>query len=328
MSGYERSRPNECLPIGQVNAHLGDELMVRVGVPHKSGSLAFHAFNQDYPAMVSASAFWNASKGEFTVPEASDLYECDWALDSAGFTAVKSWQQKGTQRGMAGIFPWTAAQYVEAASMLNPAWWSQPDLCVEREILRHPQDLAFRLNATATLLESTMRLVYEWQNELARSCNTAVVANLVRPPVPIIQGWDKQDYRYSLDLMMQVWERWMPWVSAPKLIGLGSVCRRTTSHPEHGLYSILSSLDGNLPAGAKLHLFGVKGTSLGEVKKLPWVASTDSMAFDVSARIAAHKERRSNTMAHRKSEMTRWMASAAKRASTQVGGQRELSLFA
>ncbi len=62
MSGYERSRPNECLPMGQVNAQLGDELMVRVGVPHKSGSLAFHAFNQDYPVMVSASAFWNASR--------------------------------------------------------------------------------------------------------------------------------------------------------------------------------------------------------------------------------------------------------------------------
>ena len=115
---------HENMPQGQVNAYLADGLQMRVGVPHRGGKLAFHAFNEGFSAMVSASAFWNPAKSVFVIPEASDLYEIDWALDSAGFTAVKGWQAKGTQPGMAGIYPWSLAAYVEAASLLRPSWWS------------------------------------------------------------------------------------------------------------------------------------------------------------------------------------------------------------
>lgn len=319
--------PHQNLPMNQVNAHTeNNDLAMRVGVPHKGGKLAFHAFNEGYKVMVSASAFWSADKREFVVPQASDLYETDFALDSAGFTAVLGWQAKGDQAGMARIFPWSYAQYIELAGLLCPSWWSQPDLCMESAVIRSPEDIDYRLRATATLLEGTLQILYEWQNELAKTCSSATVQNMLKPPVPILQGWTKDHYLYSLDLMLQVWERWQPWLGAPKLIGLGSVCRRTTHHPEHGLYAILSSLDGHLPAGSRLHLFGVKGTCLSEVKKLPWVASVDSMAWDYSARIAARKEKRSNTMEHRSKEMSRWMASAAKRVLPQA--QRELSLYA
>lgn len=122
------------LPTGQLNAVLDDELVMRVGIPHRGGKLAFHAFNEGFPVMVSANAFWDAEKGCFRVPEATDLSELDVALDSAGFTAMKLWKAKGQQPGMAGIFPWSYEQYVELASLLSPSWWSQPDLCCEPEI--------------------------------------------------------------------------------------------------------------------------------------------------------------------------------------------------
>lgn len=300
------------MPIGQQNAHLDDGLQVRIGIPHRGGQLAFHAFNHGYPAMVSASAFWNPAKRVFSIPEASDLFELDFALDSAGFTAIRGFQAKGKQAGMAGVYPWSYHQYIETAALLRPSWWSAPDLCVEPELSAgDPGVIRERIDITATLLEGCLRLIYDWQNELAKSCNSTVVEDLIKPPVPIIQGWTTEQYLDSLELTMQVWERWQPWLAPPKLIGLGSVCRRTTSHPEHGLYAILNGLNRQIPNGSKVHLFGVKGTALNEVKKLPWIASVDSMAYDYGARVRAFKEGRSNSFKHRSDEMTRWMESAA-----------------
>lgn len=316
------------LPTAQCNAVLDDKLTMRVGIPHRGGKLAFHAFNEGYPVMVSANAFWDGEKGAFRVPEATDLSELDVALDSAGFTAMNLWKVKGPQKGMAGVFPWTYGQYVELASQLSPSWWSQPDLCCEPEIAGNQETIDYRIDATATLLEGVLRIVYAWQNELAKTCSASVVANMLKPPVPVIQGWSASDYLRSLDLLMQVWERWQPWIASPVLIGVGSVCRRTLHHPTHGLYAILSALEGNLPPGARLHLFGVKGACLSDVKMLDWVASADSMAYDFGARIKARQSGQSNTIAHRSSEMTRWMKSAHSRLQAQPGDQFRLSLAA
>jgi hypothetical protein len=56
------------MPTQQLNAHPGDELLMRIGIPHRGGRLAFHAFENDYPAMVSASAFWDGRRGRFIIP--------------------------------------------------------------------------------------------------------------------------------------------------------------------------------------------------------------------------------------------------------------------
>lgn len=298
------------LQLGQINANLDEELIMRVGIPHTGGGLAFHAFNEGFPAMVSANAFWNTKTQRFQMPDVTNLSELDFALDSAGFTAMKMWQNKGPQKGMAGIFPWTYEQYVEFASETGCTWWSQPDLCCEPEIARNQQEIDYRINATGTLLEGVLQVVFAWQCLLSRTCNANTVANLLKPPVPVIQGWAASDYLRSLDLMMEVWQRWEPWLAPPALIGIGSVCRRDLAAPEHGLFAILEALDGKLPKGTKAHLFGVKGTCLAQVKEIGWVASADSMAYDFAARLSAHKAKVSNTIERRSVEMSRWMRSA------------------
>ncbi len=83
-------------------------MIVRVGLPHRGGKLAFHAFNHGYCVMVSANAFWNGQA--FCLPDASDVQELDFALDSAGFTAMKLWQTKGRQPGIDDSYPWGYAQ--------------------------------------------------------------------------------------------------------------------------------------------------------------------------------------------------------------------------
>jgi hypothetical protein len=312
------------IPTNQVNAHLSRDLTMRIGIPHRGGRLAFHAFERGYPAMVSASAFWNPKAGAFSIPECTNLTEVDFALDSAGFTAMRLWKQKGRQPGMAGVFPWTYAQYIELAALMRPAWWSQPDLCCEPEIATSEAEIDYRIRATATLLEGSLRIVYAWQNELAKECSPGTVANMLQPPVPVLQGWKPEHYRRSLDLMLQVWQRWEPWIASPALIGVGSVCRRPVAHREHGLLAVLAGLEHDLPQGSRLHLFGVKGAALERVRMLPWVASADSMAYDSAARWDACKSGASNTMERRCGAMTEWMHSAGRQLAAKSGDQHRL----
>jgi hypothetical protein len=306
------------MPVGQANACLQEDFVMRIGVPHSGGSLAYHAFEKDYAVMVSASAFWNREKQKFQLPAATDLSETDFALDSAGFTAVSAWGKKGQQRGMAGIYPWTVGEYLELASMAGPSWFAQPDLCCEEGVAKDPEEVNYRIRATATLLEGLLRTLYAWQNELARTCNSTTVANMLRPCVPVIQGRTVDDYKLSMELMLQVWSRWQPWLAAPALIGIGSMCRRHVHDPEQGLLAILEGVKSYVPAGSKLHVFGAKGQALDYLSKMEFVASSDSMAFDFSTRVSARKAGVSNTMERRKSGMDEWMASAYQRISPSV----------
>jgi hypothetical protein len=98
-------RQSPGMPNLQTNANLSGEFIMRVGIPHTSGKLAFHAFTQGYAAMVSAGAFWDLKKSKFRIPDATDLTQLDFALDSAGFTAMMLWKAKGQQAGMAGVYP-------------------------------------------------------------------------------------------------------------------------------------------------------------------------------------------------------------------------------
>jgi len=313
------------LPQHQTNALVADTLTMRIGVPHTGGKLAFNAFNRNYPVMVSASAFWNAAKREFRVPVATDLQDCDIALDSGGYSAILGWQSKGPQLGMAAVFPWTCAQYVQLAMEVQPAWWSQPDLCCEQSVAKDQDAVDYRVRATATLLEATLRQVFQFQCDLADSgLSDRAIANILKPPVPVLQGRTWQDYVQSLDLMQQVWSRWEPWLAQPTLIGVGSVCRRELHDPNSGLYAILDRLEPYLPPGMRLHLFGVKGAALERVRMLPYVASADSMAYDFSARVKAREAGLSNTLAHRCAEMDRWMDGASRRASAKIGDQFRL----
>lgn len=190
---------------GQRNARLTDDLLVRTGIPHRSGKLAFHAFDQGYATMVSAQAFWNAKQRRFAVPQATDLSETDCALDSAGFSAVSLFAQKGKQAGIAGVYPWSYQDYLELASEFNPSWYTQPDLCCEPQVASSQEEVDYRVNATATMLEGCMRLIYAWQNEIARGSGPRVAAKMIKAPVPCLQGWRASDYQRSLDLMQQVW---------------------------------------------------------------------------------------------------------------------------
>lgn len=254
------------------------------------------------PMMVSASAFWLEHKQEFVEPDISELEQGDFALDSAGFTAMSLWKRKGTQRGMLGMFPWTLAEYVELAGLLRPMWWSQPDACVEPDIAGNEEARCFRIEATAAMLEASLMLVDRWQS---------LGAWWQSPPVPVLQGWTADEYMRSLDLMIDAWQRYTHAFDMPALVGVGSMCRRPVHDPDIGILSILERLLPRLPDGMRLHMFGVKGAVMSRLATIPQVASFDSMAWDFGARMMARKEGSSNTLERRAGEMKRWYRAQA-----------------
>lgn len=305
----------------RLNAQVNEDgdLQVRVGIPKPGGALMNQANNAGYPVMVSAAAFWR--DGALRAPDlmrGAEIHEADLALDSAGFTAMAGWAKKGPQPGMAAIYPWTLQEYLDLAQSLGSAcsWYSQPDFCCEPEVASDRAERRRRVELTAQSLryclqETQIREVLAEREfahvKSARRRRILTIESSIRPPVPVLQGWDADDYRYSAELLRSTWEPWEG-LYGIKLVGLGSVCRRSLDDPRHGVFAILRAVEDLIPAGAKLHLFGVKGRALRELAKHPLVASADSMAYDFHARMKAVKEGRSNDMTGRIGAMHDWMA--------------------
>jgi hypothetical protein len=320
MSSVEHVSRMSAIHGQRQNAHLpaDGQLQVRVGIPKPGGALMSEANNAGYPVMVSAAAFWRDGLLRATdLMRSGEIYSSDLALDSAGFTAMAGWAKKGPQAGMANVYPWTLQEYLDLAQSLGSAcsWYAQPDFCCEPEIARDRAERRRRVELTAIALghclqETQIREVLAERDfahiKSATRRRILTIENCIRPPVPVLQGWDADDYRCSAELLRNTWQPWER-LYGIRLIGLGSVCRRSLNDPKHGVFAILRGIEDLIPPGAKLHLFGVKGRALRELAQHPLVASADSMAYDFQARMTAARERRSNAMSGRIQAMHTWM---------------------
>lgn len=282
----------------RVNALLDEPAMMRVGMPKRSGKLCFAAFNHDLPLLVSASAFWEARERRFVIPDATDLQECDWALDSAGFTAMLRWKQQGKQPGMLGIYPWSLSDYLDLVIQTKPpAWYAQADCCVESELAPDRAAVEERIYHTAVLLAANLEAVRRYQD---------AGVHWLPPPVPVLQGWTRADYLLSLNYLIETWNGYGASFDAPVLVGMGSMCRRDPDDAEFGILAILDAVLPRLPRGMRLHLFGVKGDVMARLAGIPQIASFDSMAWDFGARREAWRAGHSNTNEHRINAMVNW----------------------
>jgi hypothetical protein len=94
------------------------------------------------------------------------------------------------------------------------------------------------------------------------------------PFVPVLQGWHLSDYWRCVDLYTDAGVD----LAAEPLVGLGSVCRRQSTHDITVLVAFLQA------TGLRLHGFGVK--TGGFERYAPLLASADSMAWSYAARRA------------------------------------------
>lgn len=248
--------------------------IVRLGLPLVGGALPAGAKGLGAPVLVSANALarYRGRGADRTFSSfrlnAPDLDGLDVALDSAGFVAHAHY----------GTFPWAIEDYIDLAASRRWAWWAQMDACCEAEIARDRGAVRLRQAETIRLLGQ---------------CDARARTRGIAPPIPVLQGRSPADY---------VWHAEQIWLADRPLVGVGSMCRRDVGGPE-GLVAVVEALDQVLPAGCRMHLFGVKSDGLAVLASHPRVASIDSMAWDFGARTA---HRTGRNMAIRVDAMRRW----------------------
>lgn len=256
-----------------------------VGLPHlREGPILQRARALQTTALISANGLsrWVAKRGwrEWSgwrteqLGNAGDL--AGLCLDSAGFVAASRY----------GGFPWTLADYVALAAAHPFQWWASADYCVEHEIAADREEVTDRLSRTIRANRDCWRLASD--HGIAESM------------MPVIQGRTPTDYERCADALSGLFR-------PGALLGVGSMCRRDIHGPE-GLIAVIDHLDRVLPAGIRLHAFGVKGTALPFL--LPYrhrVASIDSQAYGVGARRAALRGGTSKTDAFVANHLEQWV---------------------
>lgn len=240
--------------------------LVRVGLPLVGGQLVRAARERGYPVLFSANAFartypaGHERAGDFRgfrLPDPAQFDGLDAALDSAGFVAAAHY----------GDYRWTVEDYLDLVAAHPWAWWSSMDMCCEPEVAGDRPLRLLRIAATAYLLGQ---------------CRREATDRGLSMPMPILQGFEPRDYALCA--------QWLPLLEWPRLVGLGSVCRRHV-HGPHGLLAVLEAVDRVLPPHVRLHLFGVKSSALQLLAGHPRIESCDSMAWDLAARTACRTGR-------------------------------------
>ena len=270
-------------------------MIVRVGLPESTGSLVDAARAAWVPVMLSAGRLWR--RGRFAPVGELTWRLRDVALDSAGFVAMRHH----------GGYPWSVADYVDLVAVARPggrpppwAWWSQMDFCCEPEVAGDRETVRARVEGTAQLLRECRQAV-EWRRWEGDG--------EILDPLPVLQGWHADDYERSAELADTVLGG--AW---PRLVGVGSVCRRQVGGPA-GLLAVVARLSRVLPRGVRLHLFGVKSNSLPLLSEVSGrVESVDSMAWDLGARREAHAAGRPASVQARGEALQRWAARQAEHA--------------
>lgn len=175
-----------------------------------------------------------------------------WALDSGGFTELNL---RGADAFAEGPGPYVAAvrRYRDEVGLLEwaaPADW----MCEPAVLARTGLDVA----------EHQRRTVANYLDlrDLAPDL----------PFVPVLQGWEADDYLRCLDLYAAAGVDLL----AEPLVGVGTVCRRQDTTTGEAIFSRLAEF------GLRLHGFGVKTTGLARYGDR--LASADSLAWSYNAR--------------------------------------------
>lgn len=261
---------------------MNSDFTIRAGLSKATGLMPIEMEKRGYSALLSANALFNHRTKSFReVP--MNLDNVDVALDSAGFVAMNRY----------GNYPWSLPAYCELAMSHPFAWWAQMDFCCEPEVANDRAILRERIHATAQALSACNHLHTAW--------STQAPELHLRPAMPVLQGWSPDDYELSSELANAVlFGRW------PDLVGIGSVCRRELGGA-NGIATIIARLDAVLPSHVRFHLFGVKGSAISELSKLPRVASVDSMAYEFRARVLAREAGATKTISFRAEVLEKWM---------------------
>lgn len=174
--------------------------------------------------------------------------EAEWALDSGGFTqlsTVGSWDQP------AAVYAERIQEYADLIGNLN---WAAP-----QDWMCEP---AVRATTGLTVYEHQQRTIENF-------CELRSLTPLV---IPVLQGWEINDYLRCIDLYTAAGVR----LESEPVVGVGSVCRRQSTSEIETLFYLLHQCN------LSLHGFGVKTAGLHRYAS--YLTSADSMAWSLWAR--------------------------------------------
>lgn len=231
-----------------------------LGLPYlAAGVLLDQARSLGAPLLFSANAFsvWSRREGRrrwsrFTTGRLHLLEGTEAYLDSAGFVAARRY----------GGYPWSVDDYLDLAAAHPFGWFAAMDYCVEPEIAHDRAEVIARIHRTVRAL---------------RACARGSDARGIRERLmPVVQGRTPCDYVDST-------------IGPATVLGVGSVCRRAARGPE-GVLAVVERLHAELGARPmRLHLFGVKSSAAAQLAQHPRVASFDSQAYGIHARVLARR---------------------------------------
>jgi hypothetical protein len=185
-----------------------------------------------------------------------------WALDSGGFSEL---QRHGRWTVNPGEYIARVRRYRHEVGRL--VWAAPQDWMCEPIILSGGTANGLRFAGTQlSVAEHQRRTVANFAHlrELAPDL----------PIIPVVQGWDLDDYRRCVDLYRS--QAGIDLTTAP-LVGLGSVCRRQGTAEAGRILTALHELGVR-----RIHGFGFKILGLAEHGDL--LTSADSMAWSLDAR--------------------------------------------
>lgn len=181
-----------------------------------------------------------------------------WALDSGGFSELS----------LFGEWRTSPEDYVRAVrrydAEIGDLEWAAPQdwMCEPFMLAKTGLSVLAHQQRTVT---NFVRLQALWGDD-----NTS-------PFMPVLQGWDRDDYLRCMDMYAQAGINFMEY----PIIGLGSVCRRQATGEIGEIVAALRKVDPDLP----LHGFGVKQRGLKFYGHM--LETADSMAWSFDARRAA-----------------------------------------
>jgi len=177
--------------------------------------------------------------------------------DSVAFEYAKRFKSVFLDSGTFGAhfydrgFKFTMDEYIDLVSFMRPNLWSSMDVPCEPHLIPIPMSTTERIE---------------------RTVDNAQYLAAHAPPgfVPVIQGWEIEDYLYCAGLMESCG------LIRP-VMGIGSLCRRGS---QGKIIAIVRELHRKLP-DTKFHAFGVKISALnynnGEI--LNYLHSLDTAAW-------------------------------------------------
>ncbi len=180
-----------------------------------------------------------------------------WGLDSGGFTQLDlhhEWTED------AQTYVRAARRYNDEIGMLDfisPQDW----MCEEK------------------MLAKTGKTVAEHQRLTVDNFLELRTLDAELPIIPVLQGFEADDYLRCVDL----YERAGIDLTAERLVGVGTVCRRQDTASGRAV------LEGLAPLDLSLHGYGVKITGLKAFGHL--LTSSDSMSWSLDARHDAVRSR-------------------------------------